>query len=416
MATRTIQKLSAITVQKKSKPGKYADGGGLYLQIGPTGNKAWLYRFMLAGTSREMGLGALNTVSLAEAREEANQCRKLVRSGVDPIEARRAGKLQGLIEASRVTSFRECSEKFIEAHKAGWKNAKHAAQWTSTLETYCMSVVGALPVSSIDTGHILQILELDNFWQDKTETASRLRGRIERILDWATVRAYRDGPNPARWRGHLDKTLPARTKVQQVTHHAALHYSELPAFYKVVDGDLAAGRALKFIILTVTRTNEALKAKWSEFDIPNKVWTIPAERMKAGREHKVPLTDAVLAILEVQHTNKLNDFVFAGAKAKMPLSNMTCLALLRRMERSDITVHGFRSTFRDWASEQTNFSREVSEMAMAHAIGDKVEAAYRRGDLLEKRRNLLAQWADYCGGKFTADVQPIAAARKRKAA
>lgn len=416
MAARTIQKLSALTIQKKKLPGRYADGGGLYLQVGPTGNKSWLYRFMLAGKPREMGLGALTTVSLTEAREEALECRKLVRAGIDPIEARRQGKLKGLIDASRAITFTECAEKFIESHKNGWRNEKHATQWTNTIDAYCKPIIGSLPIAQIGTGAVLQILEGDNLWRTKTETASRLRGRIERILDWATVRGYRDGPNPARWRGHLDQTLPTPSKVQKVTHHPALHYSKLNDFFKGLTDATAGVRALKFIILTSTRTNETLKAKWAEFDLNNKVWTIPAERMKTRREHKVPLSEPAIAILEAQKNYKLNDFVFPGAKANMPLSNMACLAVLKRIDRSDITVHGFRSTFRDWASEQTNFPREVVEMAMAHAIGDKVEAAYRRGDLLEKRRSLAAQWGDYCIGKYSMGVESIGSARKRKTA
>ena len=417
MATRTIHRLKGTAVTgKRAKPGRYPDGGGLYLQVGPTGTKAWLYRFMLNGKAREMGLGAVDVVDVGTARAEAQECRKLVHKGIDPIEARRAGRLQSLIEASRNVTFKECAEAYIEAHRAGWKNAKHAAQWTATLETYCMPTLGKLPVSGIDTGLVLKVLEGD-FWLTKTETATRVRGRIEKILDWAIARGYREGTNPARWQGHLDKMLPKPSKVKTVTHHAALHFDSLPAFFRKLSDDTSgAARALQLIILTATRTSETLNARWSEIDVAKKTWTIPADRMKAEVEHRVPLTDASLSIIKAQREVTQNEFVFAGAKPKMPLSNMACLALLRRMKRTDLTVHGFRSTFRDWAAEKTNFPRDVAEMALAHTIKDNVEAAYRRGDLLEKRRVMMAQWADYCGGKFTGKVQAIGTGKKTRAA
>lgn len=416
MATRTLHRLKGTAISRKAKPGRYADGGGLYLQVGPTGTKAWLYRFMLNGKAREMGLGAVDVVDIGSARSEAQECRKLVHKGIDPIEARRAGRLQSLIDASRNMTFRECAETYIEAHRASWKNAKHGAQWSATLETYCMPTLGKLPVSQIDTGLVLKVLE-GEFWLTKTETATRVRGRMEKILDWATARGYREGPNPARWQGHLDKMLPKPSKLKNVTHHAALHFEELPAFFRKLAVDTSgAARALQLIILTATRTSETLNARWSEIDLTNKIWTIPADRMKAGVEHRVPLSDAAVKIIKAQQKVALGDFVFAGAKAKMPLSNMACLALLRRMKRTDLTVHGFRSTFRDWAAEKTNFARDVAEMALAHTIKDNVEAAYRRGDLLDKRRVMMAQWADYCDGQFVGKVQAIGTRRKLKAA
>jgi integrase len=414
MATRAIHQLSGTQITGKKKPGRYADGGGLYLQIGPTGGRAWLFRFMLNGKSREMGLGPIHTIDVAKARAEAAECRRLVLAGVDPIEAREAGRTQALIEASRSRTFKDCATAYIDSHKTVWKNDKHAAQWVSTLDTYVYPIFGDLPASAVDTGKVMEVLEADKLWTTKTETATRIRGRIEKVLDWAAARGYRDNTNPARWTGHLDKLLPKPSKLRKVKHHAALPYSDLPAFFEKLIADTSgAARALQIIILTATRTNEALQANWSEFDLDSKVWTIPSSRMKAGVEHRVPLSDAAVEVIKTQLSTKQNDFVFPGAKAKKPLSNMACLMLLGRMQRDDITVHGFRSTFRDWAAETTNFSREVAEMALAHTIKDDTEAAYRRGDLLDKRRTLMTLWADYCGGKFGAKITPIG---KRKAA
>ena len=414
MATRAIHQLKGTQITGKKEPGRYVDGGGLYLQVGPTGGRAWLFRFMLNGKSREMGLGPLHTVDATQARNKAAECRRLVLDGIDPLVARDADKMQKLIEKSRNKTFRECATAYIDAHKAGWKNDKHAAQWSSTLDTYVYPIFGDLAASAIDTSKVMEVLEADKLWKTKTETATRVRGRIEKVLDWAAARGYRDNTNPARWTGHLDKLLPKPSKLRKVKHHAALPYIELPTFYEQLIADTSgAARALQLIILTATRTNEALQAKWKEFDLDSKVWTIPGSRMKAGVEHRVPLSDAAVKIIKTQLNTKQNDFVFPGAKEKKPLSNMACLMLLGRMQRDDITVHGFRSTFRDWAAETTNFSREVAEMALAHTIKDDTEAAYRRGDLLEKRRALMNQWADYCGGKIGAKVTPIG---KRKAA
>lgn len=414
MATRTIHRLKGTQITGKREPGRYADGGGLYLQVGPTGGRAWLFRYMLNGKAREMGLGPLNTVDVTKARAEATECRRLVLAGIDPIEARNTGRMEALIEASRSKTFKECATAYIEAHQSGWKNAKHAAQWTATLDTYVYPKFGDLPVSAVDTGKVVEVLEANNLWTTKTETAVRVRGRIEKVLDWAAARGFRDNTNPARWMGHLDKMLPKPSKVRKVAHHAALPFAALPAFYEDLAADKSgAARALQLIILTATRTNETLQATWKEFDLDGKVWTIPGERMKAGVEHRVPLSDAAAQIITAQLETKQNDYVFPGAKEKKPLSNMACLMLLGRMQRDDITVHGFRSTFRDWAAETTNFSREVAEMALAHTIKDDTEAAYRRGDLLDKRRALMGLWADYCGGKFGAKVSQIG---KRKAA
>jgi integrase len=391
MAPRALHQLSARTVAAKTKPGYYADGGGLYLQVSPSGSKSWIFRFTKAGRAREMGLGSLRAVSLARAREKAQDARSLLADGTDPIQARRDVQTAATLAEMRSKPFRECAEAFIEAHRAGWKNAKHVAQWENTLETYCYPTLGDLPVASIDAGLVLKVLE--PIWNEKPETASRLRGRIESILDWATVRGYREGLNPARWRGHLDQTLPKRSKVAKIVHHAALPYVEAPAFMKALRAiEGVAPRALEFIILTACRTGEAIAAEWSEIDLAHKVWTIPASRMKAKREHKVPLSDRAVEILRGLEKGA---FVFPGRSGEQPLSNMACLKVLERMERDDITTHGFRSTFRDWAAERTNFPGFVVEMALAHTIESKVEAAYRRGDLFGKRRQLMAAWSDY---------------------
>ena len=301
-------------------------------------------------------------------------------------------------EDARALTFEQCATAYIEAHRDGWKNLKHASQWQNTLKQYAYPVFGPLPVRSIDTGLVLKVIE--PIWKTKTETASRVRGRIENILDWATVRGYRQGENPARWRGHLDKTLPKRSKVQKVNHHPAMPYESIGPFMKALRSrsDLSAS-ALEFIILTAARTGEVLGAIWSEFDLNNGIWTIPAERMKADAEHRVPLSDAALSIVMQLTRIEGNDFIFPGGKPGRPLSNMACLKLLERMGNNDITVHGFRSTFRDWAAEQTAFPREVAERALAHTLSDKTEAAYQRRDLFDKRRQLMAAWSEFVGAK-----------------
>lgn len=398
---REIGKLSAVAVRGKAKPGLYGDGGGLYLQVTQAGSKTWIYRFMLAGRRRDMGLGAVHTVGLAEAREEARRCRQLVRDGLDPIETRKAAKLAIRADAAKVMTFKECAEAYIKAHEAGWQNAKHATQWTSTLTSYVYPVIGELSVAAVDTGLVMKVLE--PIWTTKTETASRVRGRMEAVLDWAAVRKYRIGENPARWKGHLDHLLPARGKVQKVGHHAALPYDQISAFMTALRAQDGTGaRALEFAILTAARTGEVIGATWGEIDIEKRLWTIPPERMKARKEHRVPLSEPALAVLRAMEKVRDGNFVFPGGKAQRSLSNMALLTTLRRMKRTDVTTHGFRSTFRDWVAEQTNFSNEVAEMALAHAVGDKVEAAYRRGDLFDKRRALMCEWAVWCGACATS--------------
>ena len=398
MARRTYAKLSALEVARAKAPGMYGDGGGLYLQVSRAGTKSWIFRFSLQSKAREMGLGALHTVSLAEARKKAAECRRLCLEGTDPIEARKDKIASLKLEAAKTTTFATCAAAYIKAHEAGWRNKKHAAQWTSTLNTYVDPILGELSVSSIDTGLVLKVIE--PIWTTKTETASRIRGRLEAILDWAKVRGYRTGDNPARWRGHLDKLLPKRSKVHRIEHFAALPYAKLPEFIPTLQKDSAvSARALEFLILTAARSGEVLGAEWAEIDMANHIWSIPPERMKAGKEHRIPLSKPAIDILVGMAAIRTSQYVFPGGKRKKPLSSGAFLALLKRMERTDLTPHGFRSTFRDWAAEKTNYSREVVEMALAHTIESKVEAAYRRGDLFEKRRQLASDWAEYYGSR-----------------
>ncbi len=395
---RTINRLSHKKVETVKQPGMYADGGGLYLQVtkgaDSTPRKSWLFRYAVSGRERQMGLGPLNDVSLAEARERALAARELRRTGNDPIAERRSLRAENAFLAAKTISFDECARAYIAAHQAGWRNPKHASQWTNTINTYCSPIFGRLPVRVIDVALVIRALE--PIWTDKPETASRVRGRIKRILDWAKVRGYRDGDNPARWRGHLDHLLPARGKVRRIKHHAALPYSQLPAFMAALrTREAIAARALEFAILTAARTGEVIGARWDEIDFDRRIWTVTAERMKAGREHRVPLSDAALEILKTMKIAQASEYVFPGDH-RATLSNMAFLMLLRRMERENITAHGFRSTFRDWVEEQTDTPRAVAEMALAHTIGSAVEAAYRRGDLFEKRRVLMSRWANFC--------------------
>lgn len=392
---RIANRLSPKAVQNKSKPGYYCDGLGLYLQVSPSGSKSWVFRYALNGRSREMGLGALHTVTQAEARKKSIECRRLLLAKVDPLEARNAATANTALEAARSISFTECAAAYIKAHRAGWKNAKHADQWTNTLETYCGPVFGALPVQGVDTGLVLRVLE--PIWTEKPETASRVRGRIESVLDWARSRGYRAGDNPARWRGHIDNLLPALSKRRSVRHHPALPFDRMGEFMAELRGEQGtAARALEFVILTAGRTGEVIGAKPGEFDLRAALWTVPAERMKAGKEHRVPLSPRAVAIMRELEKAHRGDYVFPGQKDGAPLSNMAMLELLKRMKRGDLTVHGFRSTFRDWAAERTNYPREVCEMALAHSVGDQVEAAYRRGDLFGKRAELMREWAKHC--------------------
>lgn len=371
----------------------YADGGGLYLQISRSGTKSWIFRFAMEGREREMGLGPVHTIGLSDARLLAAEARKLKLRGEDPIEARRAERQAKKLDDARAMTFKQAAAAYIKANKAGWKNAKHAAQWEATLAAYADPIFGALPVAAVDTGLVMKALEA--IWTEKPETASRLRGRVESVLDWATARGYRKGENPARWRGHLEKLLPARSKVKAVEHHAALPYRELPKFMAALRGQAGVGaRALEFAILTAARTGEVIGATWDEIDLDAETWTVPKERMKAKREHRVFLSDSALAVLKPLKEAARSNYVFPGGKDGKPLSNMAMLTTLKRMKRDDLTAHGFRSTFRDWAAETTNYPSEVVEMALAHVVSNKVEAAYRRGDLFEKRKGRMRDWGD----------------------
>jgi integrase len=394
---RAIGRLTALKVERANEPGMYCDGGGLYLRITPEGAKNWVLRYMLDRRPRSMGLGPFALYGLQEARAKALVARRQRHEGVDPIDARRAGRARQRLDAAKTITFKQCAAAYINAHRAGWRNDKHAGQWSATLATYAYPIIGALPVQAVDMGLVLKVLE--PIWTAKPETASRVRGRLESILDFAKVRGERDGENPARWRGHLDKLLPAHSKVRQVEHHAALPYAELPAFLASLGQEEGiAAPSLEFAILTAARTGEVIGARWDEIDLFDKTWTVPAARMKARREHRVPLSPRVLTILEDMQAARDagNAHVFPGGKAGKPLSNMAFLMLLRRMGRGDLTAHGFRATFKTWASERTSFQNEIVEASLAHAIGGKVEQAYQRGDLFDKRRRLMQRWATFC--------------------
>jgi integrase len=408
---RPTRRLSAVAV-RNAKPGLHPDGGNLYLQVADSGAKSWLFRFGRGGRERWMGLGALHTISLAEAREDATRCRALLRDGIDPIEAKRARRAQNALAQQSGVTFADCAARLISSHESGWRNAKHRTQWIQTLSTYAYPTLGSLPVAAIDTPLVLRVLE--PIWSTKPETASRLRGRIEAVIDWAKARGIRDGENPARWKGHLDHLLPAKSKVRKVKHFAALPYVDVGKFLSQLrEREGISARALEFMILTAARTGEVTGARWSEIDLAAKVWTVPANRTKAEREHRVPLSPPAIAVLEAVRPRKAadDDLVFPGAHGR-PLVDTAMRALHRRMGYR-ITSHGFRSSFRDWAAERTSYPNHVVEMALAHAIGDAVEAAYRRGDLFEKRRRLMDEWGRFCAtAKVGNKVVPIGKAVK----
>lgn len=413
---RLLERLSAVQVRRLGK-GLHPDGGGLYLQVIGEAGRSWIFRYWIDGRERQMGLGATHTVSLGQAREVALEARRQRAAGLDPIEERRKAEAVLKLERARNVTFDDAVVAYIASNKAAWRNDKHAKQWKSTLDTYASPRIGALPIGDIETRHVLSVLE--PIWQTKTETASRVRGRIENVLDWATVYGHRAGDNPARWKGYLDKILPAKDKLQKVRHHAALPFAQLPHFMKSlakVEG--VSARALEFTILTAARTGEVLGADWSEVDLVKKVWIVPAARMKAHKEHRIPLSAPAIAILEAMRARWAEiesrrwrgknapalspdpaGPVFFGRLAGRALSNMSMLKVLKGLGRSDLTTHGFRSTFSDWAVETTNYPAEMVEMALAHTIASKVEAAYRRGDQFAKRHALMADWAVACGFK-----------------
>lgn len=406
---RPIERLSALGLSKLARrKGVFCDGGGLYLHSDPPAQCSWLFRYRLSGKTRWMGLGPYPAISLAKARELASNARTLKALGTDPIGQRDASRATARLEVVRTITFKQCAETYVKAHRVGWRNAAHASQWENTLRAYAYPHIGALSVQAIDTSLVMGVLE--PIWTAKPETASRLRGRIETILNWAKVRGYRDGENPARWKGHLDHLLPAKNKVRRVQHHAAMPYGQLPDFMAGLrEQDGIGARAFEFLILTAARTGEVIGARWAEIDLKNRLWTIPAERMKAGKEHRVPLCARAVAILQaIKPENAQSDtFLFPGNKPHKPLSNMVFLMLLRRMKLGQLTAHGFRATFKTWATERTNFPREVIEAALAHVAGDKIEAAYQRGDVFDKRLRLMTAWADYCGTEPSTEANIV---------
>ena len=403
MGKLTVKTIDGLV--KAGTAGMTNDGDGLYLKIGQSKGASWIFRYRIAGKLRDMGLGSYPDITLAVARSLAHDAHRIVKNGDDPIAIRdaarkqkEADRLAAELERERAISFRDIALSYIEAHRSGWKNAKHAQQWTNTLSTYVFPLIGDMPTESITTEHVLSILT--PIWQAKTETASRVRNRIELVLDAAKARGLRSGENPARWRGHLDKLMPKRSKIQSVKHHAALPYAELPAFITLLSKQEGLGAiALRFAILTACRTNEVIGAMWEEINLETAIWTIPAERMKAGKEHRVPLCANALSLLLSLPKIDGSPYLFAGQRKSKPLSNQAMTMTLRRMGRGDLTVHGFRSTFRDWAAEQTSYPREVCELSLAHKIADGAEAAYWRSDIFEKRSRLMGDWAQYANGQ-----------------
>ncbi len=430
MSKGGIHRLTLPQVRHAKRRGRLHDGGGLYLQITERADangakharKSWvlLYTPPRGGKRRAMGLGGFEQVGLKDARDAADAARKLLGAGVDPMEQRKADEAAAALAAARALTFKAAAERYIEAQRPGWKNDKHARIWTTSLETYAYPKLGGLPVAAISVEDVLRAIE--PVWNEKPETASRVRGRIEAVLDWCSVRGYRDRDtrNPAAWRGNLQKVLPARSKVRPVKHHPALPYAQVGAFLRdlrALDG--LGALALELTVLTAVRTTEALGARWPEFDLDAGLWTVPKERMKGHRPmpHRVPLSRQAVAVLrKLEAANpKGKGWVFPGLGTKRHLSGMAMLKTLERMGRETITVHGFRSTFRDWAADATNFPSEIAEAALAHVAGDKVEAAYRRGDALEKRRRLMQAWADYCDRAAPASAEVVLLKTKRDA-
>lgn len=403
---RKAKELSALEVGRLNTPGLHFVGGvaGLAMQVTPSGARSWILRVMVGGKRREMGLGGFPDVNLSGAKEAARTARLKIKDGIDPIEdAKSKRSALSAIRAASMT-FSEAAIAYIAVMEIEWTNSKHASQWRNTLTTYAYPIIGNIFVREIEQSHIMRVLE--PIWLTKTETATRLRGRLEKILNWAGARGYRSGDNPARWRGHLDVLLPTPGKVQKIVHHPALPFDELGSFMvKLRQQEGIGARALEFAILTAARSGEVRGATWDEVSLPDAIWIIPAARMKAKREHRVALNAEAVALLE--SLTRTSEVIFPNRKGGV-LSDMTLTAVLRRMERGDITAHGFRSTFRDWCSERTNYPRDVAEMALAHTIGDKVEAAYRRGDLFEKRRLMMRDWGKFSGMVTTAaDVVSI---------
>jgi integrase len=404
---RALNRLTALKVARAKKPGMLADGGSLYLRIAPGGSRQWIFRYVTNGRLRDMSIGPDHTLTLAEARERATEARKLRLDGIDPIEHKRARKAALRAADARTITFRECCEAYLRSHDASWTSARHRAQWRSTL-AQLYPVLGALPVQAIDTPLVLRALK--PIWEKTPVTASRLRGRLEAVLGWATVHHYRAGDNPAKWGGLLEHALPAPGKVARVEHHSALPYAQIAEFMTKMRSDASiTARALEFIVLTAARSGEAVGSTWDEIDFDAKVWVVPKRRMKAGREHRVPLSDAAMRVLREMRAIRQSPYIFPGASAGQPVRGGTVWWLANQL--AGVSVHGLRSSFRDWSSEQTDFPREVCEQALAHAIPNAVEAAYRRGDLFDKRRKLMDAWAAYCAKVETDADKVVALAR-----
>ena len=393
---RKAKELGALAVSRLTAPGLHFVGGvsGLALQVLQGGGRTWILRATMGGRRRDMGLGGYPDVPLADARAAARKAREQIKAGLDPIEEARAEANSRRANQAKNITFKQAALAYIASHEAGWRNNKHAKQWRNTLDAYAYPVIGSIMVRDVDLTHVLAVLT--PIWSTKTETATRVRGRIEHVLDRATALGHRDGLNPARWKGHLDKLLPRPSKIARIKHHIALPLAELGPFMKRLREAKSIGaRALEFLILTAGRSGEVRGATWAEIDLEAAVWTVPPDRMKAGREHRVPLSPEALTLLKALPRFAGTNLIFPAPRGGA-LSDMALTAVLRRM-KADAVPHGFRSTFRDWASELTNYPRDAAEMALAHAIGDKVEAAYRRGDLFDKRRRMMADWATFCG-------------------
>ena len=406
---KIAKELTPLAVSKIKDSGWHAVGhvSGLGIKVAPSGSRAWVLRTTVAGKRREFGLGGFPTISLASARERARSTLDKIYAGADPAVEKREVKAALIAQKAKLVTFKNLAQQYIDQHEASWKNSKHAAQWVSTLETYAYPICGSMVVAEITTPILLNILE--PIWQTKTETASRLRGRLEAILDYATAKGLRDGPNPARWKGNLALTLPAKRKVSPVVHYRALEVKDMPNFYKklkAING--TAARALEFLVLTAARSGEVRGMQWNEVDLINKVWVIPASRMKGGREHRVPLSKAAVSILNSIKKNPVSKFVFESSKVEKPLSDMALTALMRRMN-VDAVPHGMRASFRNWSAEQTSYPNEVCEMALAHTIPSGTERAYRRGDLFDKRRFLMNDWESY----LKAKVKKISNGKKK---
>jgi integrase len=396
-------RLKPLQIERFKGPGKLSDGGGLYMIAGRNGARTWVFRYTRKGRAVELGLGASRAVPVLAARQKAAELRAVLAAGGDPKQHREEQRQLQVRQSAKAITFKAAAEQYLEANRAGWRNGKHAAQWTSTLATYVYPVFGTGPVGDVTASDVLRVLT--PIWATKPETASRVRGRIEAVLDYAKVHGWREGENPARWKGGLAMTLPARNKVRRVKHHAALPYGEVPDLMKVLGAMEGLGPiALRFLVLTAARTGEVIGAQWNEVDLAKGIWTVPRERMKAAREHRVPLNVEAITLLEA--LPRVGELVFPGMKRGKPLSNMALLQTLRRMKRSDLTAHGFRSSFRDWSAEMTSFPREVIEASLAHTIGSKVEAAYLRSDLFDKRRLLMKAWGQHCSGN-DADTQVL---------